>query len=104
MSWAALMLVAVVSVVFFVLQIRPSETLIYLRYSDYGSATYSSGPWTDLYLWPIFVLLTAGLNSAVAVKLHGRQYRIWAIFVLFISLVSILLAGVVFSKVVNIVR
>jgi hypothetical protein len=64
---------AIVVVLVTVLRLHPSDVQIPIRYSAFGTANIYRDQWYVLYVFPIFALLVAALNTLISIKLYNIE-------------------------------
>ncbi len=82
------------------LRIHFSDVQIPSRYSAYGTANIYRSHWYMLYMFPLFALITAVLNTHLSIKIHSIN-RMVSIGILGVGLVVAVICLAVANAVFN---
>lgn len=81
----ALFLMGVAYTIYVVLALEPSDLQVATRYTAFGDAHFYRNKWYYLLSFVLFGVILAGVHTALAIKLYGRQQRQLAIALLVLT-------------------
>ena len=97
-----LLLVVVGYTIYIALALEPSDLQVAVRYTAFGDVHFYRDKWYYLLSFILFGIVLAGVYIALAVKLHGRNQRQFAIFLMALGLLMMVISWIITRSVLQI--
>lgn len=97
-----LFLVAVIYIVYIALALEPSDLQVAIRYTAFGDTHFYRDKWYYLLSFILFGITLAGVHTALAVKLFGRQQRQLAALLLIFTIFLFVIGWIIARSVLQI--
>lgn len=98
----AFLVLCSLSIIFLVLQIRPSELQVVVHYTGYGPTNFYRDKWYYLHSFVAFIIIMAVVHCIVSYKLLSKKGRDFAAAFIWFSIILTFVAVTIFYQILKI--
>lgn len=91
-------------VAYLFVSIGSSEAFVWSRYTNFGPTNFYRDRWYYFYTWPLFVILVTLVHFKLALNTHKSQKRLLSLLILLAGIGVILLAMLIYGRIVALPR
>ncbi|HMR73338.1 MAG TPA: hypothetical protein PKD68_05020 [Candidatus Saccharibacteria bacterium] len=102
-AWVVSLLVVIAILILSVIEIRPTDLQVPIRYTAFGITNIHRAQWYAELAFPLFALLAMGLHTVIAVRLYALKNRDISRGFMWLTAVVLAIAFLMFSAIFRVI-